>query len=402
MRSVAFWLSAAVLFTFPTEDMLKVSDSIGSVSRCVGMLVTLFWILTILVTDRVRQLGTVHLIVAAFVLWNALSFSWTADFARTHARVETYFRMFVLFYILWDLYTTPIALRTALQSYVFGTYVALASQFYNFANGVTGVEFSRGRYTADGISPNSIGLILALSIPIAWYLAITSSESTTRGRLLRILNYAYIPTAYFSILLTASRGSLIASVPAVMFILGTLSVRLTLGHSLVLILVLLILCGLFQFVPPECLMRLSTAGDEIASGDLNGRIDIWQAGLVSFVEHPFIGAGANAFPSVNALGRAPHNTFMSILVDLGLIGLTLFVAIVALLVLQASRTGPIECCFWFTLLFIWFLGTLCHNWEHTKHTWLIISLVTAGANPSPTSSVDSTDKVAQTPRHSIA
>ena len=328
MRRVAFWLSAAVLFTFPTEDMLKVSETFGSVSRAVGMLVTLFWILTILVTDRVRHFNAIHVVVASFVLWNALSLCWSADVDRTYGRFETYFRMSVLFYILWDLYTTPSALRIALQAYVCGTYAALGSQFYNFANGVTGVEFSNGRYTADGISPPSIRLILALSIPIAWYLAVTADNRNAVGRWIHMLNYAYIPTAYFSILLTASRGSLIASVPAGLFILSTLKLRMTVGRAALLASLVIVLCSLVQFVPEVCSMRLGTTGDAIAGADLNGRVDIWQAGLVSFSQRPLFGAGANAFPSVNELGRAPHNTSISILVDLGLVGLLLFIVII--------------------------------------------------------------------------
>ncbi len=382
MRTVAFWLVASLVFTFPTEDMLHISDGFGSVSRAVGMVATLFWLLTVCITNRIRKVHLVHVALAMYVLWNAVSLFWSADVGRTVPRIVCYAQLLVLSFILWDVCRTPAAMRIALQAYVCGTYLALGSQFYNYAYGIADLEFSRHRFTATGVHPNSIGLILALSIAIAWYLAITSTGTSKTARLLRYLNYAYIPTAYYGIVLTASRGSLLASVPAAMYILWTLRDRQTRGNSFVVAGLIIVMCCLLPMAPQHLIERLGETGDEIAAGDLNGRVALWEAGIVSFFERPFLGVGASAFRTVNRIGAAAHNSFISILVDLGLIGLVLFAGALAVVLYQAIRTRPPEMWFWLALLAIWFVGQMGHNWEHTKHTWLVLSMVAIAGNLS--------------------
>lgn len=382
MRTVAFWLVASLVFTFPTEDMLHISDGFGSVSRAVGMVATLFWLLTICMTDRIRKLHPVHFALAVFVLWNAVSVFWSADVDRTVPRTVCFVQLLVLSCLLWDVCRTPATVKIALQAYVFGTYLAIGSQLYNYAHGIAGLEFSRYRYTATGVHPNSIGLILALSIAIAWHLAITSTGTSKIARLLRYLNYAYIPTAYYGIVLTASRGSLLASVPAGMYILWTLRDRQTRGNSFVVAGLIIVMCCLLPMAPQHLIERLGETGDEIAAGDLNGRVALWEAGIVSFFERPFLGVGASTFPTVNKIGGAAHNSFVSILVDLGLIGLVLFAVALGVVVYQAMRTPSPEMWFWLALLAIWFVGQMGHNWEHTKHTWLVLSMVAIAGNLS--------------------
>ena len=361
MRTITFWLAASLVFTFPTEDMLKISDGFGSVSRAVGVLVTLFWFITLCKTDRIQKFHPMHFAVAVFILWNALSAFWSADLDRTFPRIVCYVQLFILLCLLWDVCRTPAALKMALQAYVCGTYIAIGSQLYNYAHGIVGLEFSRYRYTATGIHPNSIGLILALSIPIAWHLAITSSGTSKTARMLRYLNYAYIPTAYFCILLTASRGSLLVTVPAVLYILWTLRFRNSRGNSFVIACLVIVACCLLPLVPQVSIERLSTTGEEITSGDLNGRLVLWEQGVFSFFKRPFIGVGAAAFHTVNTIGGAAHNSFLSILIDVGLIGLVFFIGVLGVAVYQATRTPPNEMWFWLSLFAVWFIGQMGHN-----------------------------------------
>ena len=64
------------------------------------------------------------------------------------------------------------------------------------------------------------GLILALGIPMAWYLALFA-RSRFAGPLWTLANFCYPPAALLAILLTGSRGSLMATIPAGIFILTT-------------------------------------------------------------------------------------------------------------------------------------------------------------------------------------
>jgi len=100
------------------------------------------------------------------------------------------------------------------------------------------------------------------------------------------------------------------------------------------------------FVLPETFFtRLETA----ASGGGSGRIVIWQGGLVAFEHYPVAGAGLNNFPYAyrKNLGSAPmlygktvwapHNSYLEIAVDTGLIGLVLMLTAIVAQLRSASR-----------------------------------------------------------------
>ncbi|MBD2199683.1 MULTISPECIES: O-antigen ligase family protein [Calothrix] len=117
------------------------------------------------------------------------------------------------------------------------------------------------------------------------------------------------------------------------------------------------------FVPETLFSRLQSTGSEITSGDLNGRLIIWREGLASFLKHPFLGVGLGAIRTTNSLGKVAHNSFISVLVEVGAIGLLLFLAIFLLVCYLASRQPKVHSMFWLTLLIIWTIGASTLTWE---------------------------------------
>jgi len=152
-----------------------------------------------------------------FILWNILSVFWSVEIDSTIVRIKTYVQLGILSWILWDLYSTQKDLRAALQAYILGAYIAIGSTIFNYFAG----QAIEGRYTAAGFNANDLSLTLALGIPLAWHLAV-SENNGTKVMSLRLVNYFYVPAAALTIVLTASRGSLLASVPALFFIFVSL------------------------------------------------------------------------------------------------------------------------------------------------------------------------------------
>ena len=199
-------------------------------------------------------------------------------------------------------------------------------------------------------------------------------------RRLRLVNYGYVPAAILAILLTASRGSLVATLPAFLFMLASLT-QLKF-HLRVLLFVALVgtLFGLQSLVPPSSLQRLSTTGTSIATGDLHGRVDIWRQGITVFTQHPLFGVGSGAFRAATERGSAPHNSYLSVLVDVGIVGFVLLAIVVAIAVYAVMHQPKWTSRFWLTVLLVLATGTLACNWETKKATWLFLGLaaVTAG------------------------
>jgi O-antigen ligase len=85
------------------------------------------------------------------------------------------------------------------------------------------------------------------------------------------------------------------------------------------------------------------------------------------------------YRSVNSLGKVAHSSYLSVLVELGLIGFAIFAATVVIAGLQALRRPGWERSFWVTLLVVWAIGASTLTWEHRKSTWLFLSLVVSAA-----------------------
>jgi O-antigen ligase len=381
MRTLTYWASLILIFTIPFEKLITFGDhDAPTFTKFLGLFVAGVWLASVFVTDKFRKPRPFHLAVILFVLWNIVSVFWSKNADQALSRAMTYLQLVGLVLVLWDIYLTPAMVRVGLQAYILGGYISVGSTISNFVTGITAHE-QIVRYTATGFNENEISLVLALGIPIAWYLAVFAQEGRY-ARWLRWINYAYVPLSLFAILLTASRGGLISTFPAFLFILATFT-RLRLLPRVLLFLALIgALFAVQSFVPESSYERLAGASDEIAEGDLTGRVDIWLGGLDLFLEHPLIGVGTGMFQFSTVLQRAAHNAYLEILVELGLIGFILFLIVLMLATYHAMRLPKWESRLWLAVLVIWAVSVSALSLQYRKPTWLVLSLPVIVANTS--------------------
>ena len=374
MRTIAFWLSLVFVLTIPIEAVAEY-PALGSASRIIGIALAGFWVATVVVTGRLRKFTLFHVAILIFIFWNAISIFWSMNADRSVEHLMTWVQIFLMVCILWDLYTTRQSIEAALQMYVLGGYVALASTVINFMVGNT---FYYGRFSAAGTSPDDLGAILAIGITVAWYLADSKSNNAIL-RSLKWVNYAYIPAALLGIALSGTRLALVAAIPGFIFGLASLT-RLRMSTRIA-IFVFLIAAGYFSLplIPQESFERLGTTGNEISSGDLNGRTELWAEGIVSFEKHPLVGIGSNMYRSINVENKVAHNSFISVLVELGLVGFLLFGFVLAVVIRQIFSQPIWEKRMWLAVLAGWAAAAATLTWEYRKPTWLFLCLIVASA-----------------------
>jgi O-antigen ligase len=137
----------------------------------------------------------------------------------------------------------------------------------------------------------------------------------------------------------------------------------------------------FYVTPAESIARWSTIGSEITHGSLNSRLYIWEIGLKVAARNPLLGVGAGAFRIgvERQLGSpmAPHNVYLSILVEQGVIGLTLFLTLLGVFMWKIFQIKGLERLFLFFLLGMWMLSAMSLNWEWRKQTWVLFTLIFA-------------------------
>jgi len=384
-RRAAFFFLWVLVFVIPWENGVVI-PGFGTITRVVGIPAFGMALLAILESGTLRTLAVQHIVMLLFFIWAGLTYFWSFDPSATAVSIYTFVQMFVMIWLVWEFAQTRKEQFLLLRAYMAGSLVSSVGALVGFFRN-TGL--TNGRYSGLGFNAGDLAFILALAIPISLYLAVRE-----RRKIMVWIAGAATVLAFCAIVLTASRGSLIACIPTIV-ILPLLFPKLRWGRNLVLLTFLaLAAAGAWLFMPESSWSRLSTIGSEISSGTLNERTMIWQLGWQIFGQAPFQGVGSEAFAGAaeHSLGLASnsstemgvakvrlaaHNTFLSILLEEGVIGFTLFFALLLTLIVSAWRLPHIDRTFWLCILATWAVGALDLTWEDRKPTWFFFALLIA-------------------------
>ena len=320
--------------------------------------------------------------MAAFVVWASLSLVWTRDTDMTLSRAGSYLQLAIMVWLIWELALTEVRLAALLYAYCMGACVSSINAIRNLIMGMTGAsENARklseyGRYAPHGFDQNEFALLLALSIPMAFYL-LTRRQSFSAA----ILCWAQLFLGIVAILLTGSRAGLISLLAALTILPFALPLLRGWKRRICWAALPCIVACAVVLVPPTTWGRLLTTSSEISAGTLDLRTVIWAAGLNVFRQHPFIGVGAGAFgPSVVDaidMNYVAHNSFLSILVELGIVGFLILLALLTSMLYLAVRMGGLDQWLWIVLLLTWAAGVSSLTWEYRKTTWFLFGMIAA-------------------------
>jgi O-antigen ligase len=389
MRSAAYWLTVAFIFTIPWENAIQLGD-FGRVSKGLGFVTAAVWAGSVLVRGWLRPLEAFHKAYFAFLVWGGLSIYWSIDSPETLRGFLTLTQIFLMLLIIWDLFDSEHAIRVGLQAYVLGALITTGGVLYAYLT-VGEVRFAEHqRYQALSFETDGIALILAIAAPAAWYLA--TSPQQDRASPLRLVNYAYVPLALFALILTGTRGATIASIPTALFVLWSLRRAGASARLLAFGAIGVALAMVFWFAPREPLARIGTAVTvtDLSGGALSGRWHIWTQSWQAFLDRPIAGSGVDAhraavqsrLDDLTAYKKAEkeaHNTYLSVLVETGLVGLFLFAAIIVIMVNRIRQFWGWQRWYWWAQLSVLAIGGMSLSLEDSKSVWILIGFCVASA-----------------------
>lgn len=220
----------------------------------------------------------------------------TMDFAR----------LVVLILLILNLMRTPdryAAFVTALI--IFTCYLALYS-IYLFQSGIAvidnGMVEGLARSTGTGIfsDPNDLAATFVAG------LALTLTRVLQNRKYKRIFYSGLVLTLLWAIVLTNSRGGMLALIVVVGSFCLVFSRRKALAIALAVVIV-----GIALVAAPG---RMTNFDNKEESA--NSRFGFWQEGLTQLELHPLSGVGYNKFPDVNG-GFVAHNSFVNCFAELG-------------------------------------------------------------------------------------
>jgi hypothetical protein len=368
MITVAYMALWVFVFVVPWE-LLVALPGFSIVSKATGAMAVGLTMLAIVIHGRVRRWRVFHVAALLFVIWAGFG-TWFFNAGGIPRKLYTFVQLFLVVWMMWELGSTPKRMRGLMAAYVFGCCVpAIATIILYLRAGDTLRRFSAG-----GHDPNDLAMTFALALPLAWYLALT-----TRGPLLRWLFRGYLPLGLLAAALTGSRGGLLASIVALLII--PLTMRLSAGR-LVGAVASLCLCGalLVVYVPTRVMARLSTTGTEIEDKRFGGRFTLWKAGVHAFGHRPVTGYGVGGYvraitPELGDRALVAHNSFLSVLVEEGLIGLWLYLTMFFSVYFSIRRLPRIERRFALVLYATLLTAMLPLTWEDQKAAWVVMGML---------------------------
>ena len=273
------------------------------------------------------------LAVLAFVLWVSVSILWASDKGAALRATLTLLGVFGLMVVIGLLESRYLALVWA--GLVFSAALSVPAGYILPAPEGSDMAES-GRFGPGGAGPNDYASLMAIAFFVAYF-----------GLLRRHRTIAYLlaPVFVYGIFATASRTGLIAlgATPLVALLVPRLATRLggwrmlsmyVLGAAAIAVIILAI-----PSVGEIASERYMTLSQYQSEQTWSGRWSLWQGALKVYASHPILGVGEGNFAE-SAMGYSEtvaahsarkeklsgvaHNMFLGVAVELGLVGLILF------------------------------------------------------------------------------
>lgn len=254
----------------------------------------------------------------------------------------------------WEIYTNlvktvlfcvimPMLLLSRYRIHAMVVMLTLAISFHGLLDGLKFIA-SGGGHNAGGIRKfgdnNHFALVLLMILPLIYYLF-----QYSRHRLVQLGFGLTLPLIFFAVVATHSRGALVGAAAIVAWI----AIKGRVGLIGLVLLGMSIFAAL-QFSPQDWTERMSTISEANEDESFLGRVVAWKVSSAIAVQHPLFGGGYRAVqsaevwdrfkydqgmlglvdtPVLHVPGLAAHSIWFEVLGDAGIVGLLLFIALIA-------------------------------------------------------------------------
>ena len=372
MPNLVYYLLLFYVAAMPFEN-LAIIPGLTTFSRTIGVLAFAIGLLSVITTRSVVRFPLAILPLFLFVAWSSLSLAWTIDPELTEIRAITYWLLLIFVWLVWQFVDTLRKQQWLLRVFLASVSLALVNQYLNRFSGID-FAVTEERYGAKGFDLNAMAYFLITSMNIASYFL--SQRAQTGRTFTKALLWAYLVAAALGVLFTGSRSASLSLVICITLMLLTMP---RVGWKPA---AMFFICSMIggilipTLVPSETFSRIAEGR---AAHSFEVRVAFWERGLRAWSDMPTLGVGAGAFRTADlaegGYGGVAHNTFVSTLVENGVIGFGLFVTFGVALIRRVLRMPSEERVLWIKILACYFPMLIVSSEEYSKLTWLLFALI---------------------------
>ena len=367
ISAIALFSTLFFIFSIPWGNAVW-----DGLSRLFGLGAFAFTGFSLIAHGTHAKFNIFHLFIVFFGVWLMISLMWSPDLERGEPMLITTLQLLMISFLLTFTIDNKKRRLLIYQSYILGNLVGSSIIIYNYLNGIESKYYER--FAIPNLDIDGQSIMLTLAIPMAAYLT-----TQYQSKWLKAIYIMAIPTIVFAVFLTGTRTASIVAIIGVAYWLFTYrksSVRI---KSAFLILFIASIIAVFSFAPKQSIDRILSSGQSITSGTLNNRTVIWGASLAQWKQAPIIGNGigslAYVLSSKHVEYDSAHNTYIHILTENGIIGLTLYLLIIITILYYSFITPIPEKAFLLSLLMVILVSQITQHTHFHKETWFALTML---------------------------
>jgi O-antigen ligase len=279
---------------------------------------------------------------ALFFFWSSISVLWSVEPSGALHQLATTAALIIFYLVAVSFRMTENEVKWVVRLAILGGCFAAMFAVYEYSAGINWAQGSGARLVERGslivgeteVNPDLFGLklIIPISLAVAAFLAARSWWG-------KLMSFSALAMIVLALLLTMARSALLS----LLVMIVVFFVRLRLYRRLVP--VALLAAALLAAMPATFFQRIREATETGGAG----RTDIWKVGFEMFKHYPLFGTGLGNFvivyqqyagfsPKFHGFMRGAHNTYLNILVELGILGLALFLIAIVMQVKDISQS----------------------------------------------------------------
>ena len=304
------------------------SDSANTVGLYVAM--PLAFVLSTLINKGFHT-NIYEKILFALFAWDCIAYLWADDKELAANELHMILGAFMLVYVL-----SILARDEKKIPWLYGVYIILYLSAWNYAihNILNIMSSAIDRLNDEKLNANT----LAYYTFYISYLTFMLAEITQKKLFKRIWTWGFwlmLPFSFLVSLLTAYRQVLLIQIPLYGMLIyikyiKTVSARKKMAFLVLTMLVAVALSGTIYNIYDNSLLKARADTDV---GD-DPRMDLVRQAIEVTVTHFPLGIGSSNFQAVSETRQIAHNSYLEASADLGIIGFSLYVALMAVFIIR--------------------------------------------------------------------